>query len=1266
MACKYNYQGKEYTKEDFYNLVRTTMVAPKTVPKYTKILFPTGNTASKVEGHTTLEEFKKQKEDRIKFLDGEINDPENIERRIEEAKREKEQLKQELERVETEGLAALKPIYNFYENNVANVLKKQGYNPTLITDEYGNTWNEVDLSNIAEEDFIPSFKPVNVLTLSPLKQIDFKESLSVGKKLTFNYWDDVTDSEKSEVDFVVESFNKDNFTGTSDNGTNTIDYSNIIDTSIERTISMKERNVFFKNLSVGKFVKINTVYGPIEGVVTNFNSETFTVGENIIKYSDIYKSDEVIDFELKLQDLKETLTNQLLVTKNIKTAEQKRRVDSLREALDNLNKYGGNLEDLHALFVTMRDNFDRVKAMLDTINKKDMPPEKALYTISYAKNYIDSFSSLFAINNAIQKFEGSAELKAVANNLAATLTSVQEEYFEVAIPKLADVLWKQFNPKINEQLNRLGKQLWTKERLIQELRNPTRDIDALNTYFVAPINSNDIIVGLFTKILKSAKESARALDEKLLRNITPLIDRVKAKMDISVAIKAFYTEADMEVIKDGKPTTIKVRKFIQKHNTDEWYDTVNIIYQERQALYDQFNAAKAVNNIAETQRLGILIRGLNRKLQLFREKNGIQITGEKFKAEMEKYKDFDEPKFWKYLDSYYKRVEEDKVNNSTVSVVNEETGETEYYNYSGNRWVPNLEMFLTKEYEALEKGDPDVFALYNFVKTEYDKANYKIPISYRLNNVVPSMYEENFLNSITKSASNFFKSKDKQYLVRMDGRAYKEIPIGFTKILDVSESDDNILRSTLMFIAEANNYAAMNEQYGSVDSIVQILSPPGRNPLDDTQKRRIKSEINNRMDAIKKIIKQTYYGERNSTNGIAGKTIDALSKFTALTRLALKPLNWASNILIGNFENLSEAVGGRHYTVKDLSWANKEFMKLQAKNPKKLANMIRSLDAIQGRFMKSFGDEFLSFKEKYATSEVLFLGQDLGEIQIQGTAMLAMLKAWNIQIPEDGLFDMDNLPANFIDTLHAVNKHNHGVYNDFDRLYAQDNALFRLFLQFRKYIVPTFRSRYAGIFSGEYRIDFESGTIERGFYREFGEYIYNSMRNFESLPAMIASFKSLDPIQQEGVKRTMMDLIGFFGFMVMAALFKPGDDDDDESVISNIRWHVAYQFARLKADLGTRIPLFGTRDQLRIANNPFAAIPAITDAFNLLAALGDISPDKNGNWWLAKEYLRNTATRQKGDLKIFGTISKLNPLDNFIETFFPQEMYDKFDKASQR
>ena len=181
---------------------------------YEKVLFPTGNTASKVEGHSTLEEFKKEKEERIKsrkeFLselekrnktwvvvkgdkyedkpvayfdtEGETvkyiednddlnlrymsNNQVSINKEIEDINNEINQIKRELIKVETEGFAALRPIYNFYENTVTNILKKQGLNIKKIKDEYGNTWNEVNikpqrdlnkilLRNVEEDDDIP-------------------------------------------------------------------------------------------------------------------------------------------------------------------------------------------------------------------------------------------------------------------------------------------------------------------------------------------------------------------------------------------------------------------------------------------------------------------------------------------------------------------------------------------------------------------------------------------------------------------------------------------------------------------------------------------------------------------------------------------------------------------------------------------------------------------------------------------------------------------------------------------------------------------------------------------------------------------------------------------------------------------------------------------------------------------------------------------------------------------------------------------------------
>lgn len=242
---------------------------------YEKVLFPSGNTASKVEGHTTLEEFKKQKENRIKELekeliskerlqqiedlknkkpvykreqtetaisdeqynqfkelfeeefDGEESNvilnptPEKVEKILgyknpsniylrqeqygayvtleydreiiefsnirtnEQINNEINQLKQELERVEKEGFAALRPIYNFYENTVTNILKKQGYSPKVVTDEYGNTWNEITLNKQRDREKIlfqleemPASK-ASAETIKKVKQILEKMGVSI-------------------------------------------------------------------------------------------------------------------------------------------------------------------------------------------------------------------------------------------------------------------------------------------------------------------------------------------------------------------------------------------------------------------------------------------------------------------------------------------------------------------------------------------------------------------------------------------------------------------------------------------------------------------------------------------------------------------------------------------------------------------------------------------------------------------------------------------------------------------------------------------------------------------------------------------------------------------------------------------------------------------------------------------------------------------------------------------------------------------------------
>lgn len=167
---------------------------------YEKVLFPSGNTASKIEGHTTLEDFKIEKEKRLEYLKplleksntisisyeikkkngyGFIGSPmatrEEAEKILAEGtvsesyfinerqdrepdyQKEYDQLKQELERIETEGFGALKPIWNFYENTVTNILNKtygtvQDYSNTPIKEGVKDLFeNNKELKSIGNE-----------------------------------------------------------------------------------------------------------------------------------------------------------------------------------------------------------------------------------------------------------------------------------------------------------------------------------------------------------------------------------------------------------------------------------------------------------------------------------------------------------------------------------------------------------------------------------------------------------------------------------------------------------------------------------------------------------------------------------------------------------------------------------------------------------------------------------------------------------------------------------------------------------------------------------------------------------------------------------------------------------------------------------------------------------------------------------------------------------------------------------------------------------
>lgn len=164
---------------------------------YENVLFPTGATAAKVEGYESIEDFIAHREIMIKENEERMKDEnrnrsnaeghniyerngnyyrtttdreartlglepeegiritkEDYERGLKEDYesdlRELQQYRNEIQQARA-GTLKIQTVANFYENTIQNILNKQQYAPTRITDEHGNEWFQVQLNKKYED-----------------------------------------------------------------------------------------------------------------------------------------------------------------------------------------------------------------------------------------------------------------------------------------------------------------------------------------------------------------------------------------------------------------------------------------------------------------------------------------------------------------------------------------------------------------------------------------------------------------------------------------------------------------------------------------------------------------------------------------------------------------------------------------------------------------------------------------------------------------------------------------------------------------------------------------------------------------------------------------------------------------------------------------------------------------------------------------------------------------------------------------------------------
>lgn len=442
------------------------------------------------------------------------------------------------------------------------------------------------------------------------------------------------------------------------------------------------------------------------------------------------------------------------------------------------------------------------------------------------------------------------------------------------------------------------------------------------------------------------------------------------------------------------------------------------------------------------------------------------------------------------------------------------------------------------------------------------------------------------------------------------------------------------------------------------------------------------------------------------------KVTNTLISVSAITTLSMDLLKGVANNLQGNIQLVIESAGAEFFSLKNYRkaktvYASKlggcisDFSKPYAESW--LGSLIDYYDAIQGQFKDEYGrDVSASVAQKLFRTNTLFWNQHFGEHEVQVTAMLALMDSIKVIDKENGkeitlleahekygtfLFDvvtdkngnktkeykvqirvnktLENPEGELVDfdekqriqqtnTLHALNKRMHGVYNDFDKSVLQKYSAGRLVMMYRKFMVPAVKRRYKNL-----GFDDELGTATEGIYRTFWNTFMRDVRTYKF--NISKQWGSYTPFQKAQIRKVVAELTIIASLMaiIMALTAIGGDDDDEKEIKKNWMYNfMLYEAIRMRSETIQFLPGVGLRDWYRTVKSP----SAMTGTLDRFIRFSDQffftwDPEK-------LEYQKKQGVWDKGDNKSWAYFLKLIGYSGY--TLTPEEAIKAFEGTYNR
>ena len=396
-------------------------------------------------------------------------------------------------------------------------------------------------------------------------------------------------------------------------------------------------------------------------------------------------------------------------------------------------------------------------------------------------------------------------------------------------------------------------------------------------------------------------------------------------------------------------------------------------------------------------------------------------------------------------------------------------------------------------------------------------------------------------------------------------------------------------------------------------------------------------------------IEMVIQGESQKAEKLLGMEISKIANtgmaISAITTISMDVLKGTANNLQGNIQVAIEAAGGEYFNAKNLA---KGFTKYwatlgdniadfgRAKPESWMGQLIDLYDPIQGTFKDEYGKNVsASIANKLFRTNTLFFNQNFAEHEIQVKTLFALMDAKKVIDKETGeeitllqahekygpqLFevtkdengkrvyeykiavDVTNLDGtvervdfnerqrqDFMNTLHALNKRMHGVYNDFDKSTLQRFAGGRLLLMYRKHLVPGLKRRYKGA-----SFDEELGGATEGMYRVFWRTLMkDTIRYKTDIFKKWSTYTAFEKAQIRKVVAELTIIAALATLIIVLSAMAGGDDGEEKKEMPYAYHFMLYQAMRMRSETASYLK---PSDFWRVVKSPTAMI-SIVDRF---------------------------------------------------------------------